>query len=404
MSKRRGPTPLDDPFAQTMRIAFCIFQYFPFGGLQRDSLRIAKECLRRGHSVHFITREWQGDRPEGLEITTLDVTSKTNHGASLEFSKRAVLLLQEGGFDLVVGFNKMPGLDLYFCGDHCFKIASENDLGVFSRFIPRYRTYLQLEEAVFLDPGTEILHLTPRAREELHRAYQTPPDRFHLIPPGAGGEYHAEVDEEEQADFNNEFEPEADDLILIFAGGYFKRKGLDRALRGVAALPLELKQRVQLLVLGEDRAGRAGFEKLAKRLHVERQTRFLGYRNDAPRFFRHANLLIHPARLEVAGMIIPEALVSGLPVLTTENTGYSFHVSRADAGLVLPQPFDQEALNHALNELLASDRRLKMRSNALQYASRSDLRGLAGAATDVIERLERQRHKSHPPPPVESRW
>ncbi len=132
MSKRRGPTPLDDPFAQTMRIAFCIFQYFPFGGLQRDSLRIAKECLRRGHSVHFITREWQGDRPEGLEITTLDVTSKTNHGASLEFSKKAVLLLQEGGFDLVVGFNKMPGLDLYFCGDHCFKIASETKAEVAS--------------------------------------------------------------------------------------------------------------------------------------------------------------------------------------------------------------------------------------------------------------------------------
>ncbi len=121
-----------------MRIAFCIFQYFPFGGLQRDSLRIAKECLRRGHSVHFITREWQGDRPEGLEITTLNVTSKTTHGASLEFSKRAVLLLQRGGFDLVVGFNKMPGLDLYFCGDHYFRTASENDLGVFSKFIPRY--------------------------------------------------------------------------------------------------------------------------------------------------------------------------------------------------------------------------------------------------------------------------
>ena len=33
-----------------MRLAFCLYKYFPHGGLQRDLLRIALACQRRGHA------------------------------------------------------------------------------------------------------------------------------------------------------------------------------------------------------------------------------------------------------------------------------------------------------------------------------------------------------------------
>ena len=46
-----------------MRIAFCINKYFPYGGLQRDFMRIAKEVLSRGHTVRVYTRQWEGDNP-----------------------------------------------------------------------------------------------------------------------------------------------------------------------------------------------------------------------------------------------------------------------------------------------------------------------------------------------------
>lgn len=31
-----------------MTLAFILYKYFPFGGLQRDFMRIALECQRRG--------------------------------------------------------------------------------------------------------------------------------------------------------------------------------------------------------------------------------------------------------------------------------------------------------------------------------------------------------------------
>lgn len=34
-----------------MIVAFCLYKYFPFGGLQRDFMRIAQTVAARGHHV-----------------------------------------------------------------------------------------------------------------------------------------------------------------------------------------------------------------------------------------------------------------------------------------------------------------------------------------------------------------
>ena len=35
-----------------MIVAFCLYKYFPFGGLQRDFMRIAQTVAARGHRTH----------------------------------------------------------------------------------------------------------------------------------------------------------------------------------------------------------------------------------------------------------------------------------------------------------------------------------------------------------------
>ncbi len=46
-----------------MKLALCLYKYFPYGGLQRDFLRILTECQQRGHAVDVYTSEWQGKSP-----------------------------------------------------------------------------------------------------------------------------------------------------------------------------------------------------------------------------------------------------------------------------------------------------------------------------------------------------
>ena len=39
-----------------MQLAFCLYKFFPFGGMQRDFLRIAQACQARGHAIREIGR------------------------------------------------------------------------------------------------------------------------------------------------------------------------------------------------------------------------------------------------------------------------------------------------------------------------------------------------------------
>ena len=41
-----------------MQIAFCLFKYFPHGGLQRHMMKLARECLHRGHRVRVYVLHW----------------------------------------------------------------------------------------------------------------------------------------------------------------------------------------------------------------------------------------------------------------------------------------------------------------------------------------------------------
>ncbi len=38
-----------------MKFAFVIFKYFPYGGIQRDMMKLLRESQRRGHSVKVFT-------------------------------------------------------------------------------------------------------------------------------------------------------------------------------------------------------------------------------------------------------------------------------------------------------------------------------------------------------------
>ena len=63
-----------------MQVAFCLYKYFPYGGLQRDFYRIASEVYRRGHKVRVYVQKWEGDKPSIFEIIQIKTNALTNHG------------------------------------------------------------------------------------------------------------------------------------------------------------------------------------------------------------------------------------------------------------------------------------------------------------------------------------
>ncbi|MFP8914621.1 glycosyltransferase family 1 protein, partial [Pseudomonas aeruginosa] len=163
-----------------MTLAFILYKYFPFGGLQRDFMRIALECQRRGHDIRVYTLIWEGDVPDGFEVLVAPVRSIFNHRRNEKFTAWVRADLDRRPVQRVIGFNKMPGLDVYYAADACFEEKAQTLRNPLYRQWGRYRHFAGYERAVF-DPAskTEILMISEVQQPLFVKHYGTQAERFH---------------------------------------------------------------------------------------------------------------------------------------------------------------------------------------------------------------------------------
>lgn len=368
-----------------MQLAFCLYKYFPFGGLQRDFLRIALACQARGHAIRVYTLSWQGEVPAGFEVVTVPVRALTNARRYQKFSAWVARDLAQRPAERVVGFNKMPGLDVYFAADPCYEEKAQTLRNPLYRFSGRYRHFAVYERAVFApDSRTEILMISQVQQPFFEKHYATPKSRFHLLPPGIARDRRAPPETPAiRAAFRAEFGLADDDLLLLQIGSGFKTKGLDRSLQALAHLPADLRGRTRLIAIGQDEPSQ--FKRMAAGLGLAGQVDILAGRDDIPRFLLGADLLVHPAYNENTGTVLLEALVAGLPVLCSAVCGYAHYIDEAAGGRVIPEPFAQATMDGLLQEILLDRaQRAVWQRNALAWAEHADIYSNAERAAEII--------------------
>ena len=368
-----------------MQLAFCLYKYFPFGGLQRDFLRIAQTCQARGHAVRVYTLEWRGEVPAGFDVLVVPVKAFSNARRYARFAEWVQRDLRQRPADRVIGFNKMPGLDVYFAADPCYEEKARTLRNPLYRLTSRYRHFAAFERAVFVpESRTEILMISQVQQPFFEKHYGTPAHRFHLLPPGISPDRRAPANAKEiRAGFRREFGLGDEDSLLLQVGSGFKTKGLDRSLRALASLPEGLKRHTRLMAIGQDEP--TLFLRQAASLGLKDRVSILPGRSDIPRFLLGADVLIHPAYNENTGTVLLEALVAGLPVLTTAVCGYAHYIEEAEAGCVLSDPFSQEQLNERLSFMLSdATARSRWQAHALAFAEAADIYSNAERAADLI--------------------
>lgn len=339
-----------------MKFAFLIFKYFPYGGVQRDMLRIAKDCVALGHQVTIFTGEWQGPQPANIQVKLCASNGWRNHTRHASLISTMQQAVQAEPFDLVVGFNRMQPIDVYFAADSCFIAKAHEERPWWYRLTSRYRWFQQAEASIF-SPGsnTHILTLTPQEQTTFQHWYQTPSERFHLIPPI--------LDPQRFPSFNrahgkqwlaDTFGILPEQIALLLVGSGFKTKGADRAVTAIASLPESMRKNVRMLIIGQDNP--RWLQKHIEAHHLSGQIQVLGGRDDIPQLMQACDWMVHPARRELAGHVLLEAMACGLPVVTTNVCGYAPYIENAGAGILLGSPFTQSALDQALATALTSER------------------------------------------------
>jgi UDP-glucose:(heptosyl)LPS alpha-1,3-glucosyltransferase len=379
-----------------MRIAFAIMKLFPGGGLQRDCVEIARHCRQHGHDVVIFTSfKDDSDFADDLAVVVLPIRQRANHRMLEEFatSFRWAAAVQQ--FDLAVGFDKLPHLDVLYCADPSVYCRMRKER--FRFLIPRYRSYLALERATFA-PGrrTKVLGLSEKQLNEYREAWHTSADRLALLPPTVSStrrcpQYrHNGRRDARRAEFG--FAPH--DWVWIAIGVQPHTKGFDRTVRALRQFP-----NAKLLVVGLAEASTraaAALAARAKRLGVADRISFLGHREDIADVMAAADLLVHPARHDTTGTVILEAVVNGLPVVTTSVCGYARHVIAAEAGIVVDEPFDPGAFSAALSVAQEAARRSRWSAAAERYGAQPFLYDGRMRAAEMILGVAAERVRRKP--------
>lgn len=364
-----------------MKIALCVFKYFPYGGLQRDFLQLAN-ALSKKHRIEIFTTAWESELPENLSVHKLSIGGITNHKRMQHFAKSAIKEAKKAGCQCIVGFNKIPGIDIYFAADNCYVAQSKEKHGFFYRLTPRYRTYAMLEKKLFNARKTpKILALTYQQKMGYQKIYRIPDENFFILP----ADFPIVNTHEVGQTIRQSHGIKADEYLVLMVCSAFKTKGVDRALYAIAKLPSAILDKTHVLIIGNDHC--EPFLKLAKKLHVDKQVQFLGAKNNVLDYMHVADLFLHPAYHEAAGKVLLEAMSCGLPVLTTMRCGYAEHVEKAKAGVVLPSVFSDAELSNALFYMLSSTQKGVWKKQALDYVARYPKVGLIEAAVEEVEKL-----------------
>lgn len=366
-----------------MTLAFLLYKYFPYGGMQRDFAGFVKHSQALGYHCRVYCIDWQGERLDGIDLRRVPARGLTRHQRNQRFTEWVSGDLATDPVEAVIGFNKMPGLDVYFAADSCFLDSALNERGALYRLSGRFKHFADYERRVFEVSGrTEVLLISESERRKFERHYHTPASRMHMLPPGISRDRRRPPDAERRRDkARDKLGIGKSELLFLFLGSDYERKGLDRVITGLA----ELDQRrsditTKLLVVGHDRPGR--YKRLARQSKIADSVVFLGARDDVADLLLAADALVHPARSEAAGIVLLEALVAGLPVIVSDVCGYAGHIRDAHAGLVLASPFQQSTLTDAMDRMSDGYFRHQCRERGLAYAERTDLWSMheAGAA------------------------
>jgi UDP-glucose:(heptosyl)LPS alpha-1,3-glucosyltransferase len=381
---------------QVKKLALVINNMNPYGGLQLDALSLCRTLLSRGYRLDVFTRKWELETIDGITPVVPDLRSKQTHSVNTALSKLLSQHHTENNYLCKIGFTRVAGLDFYFAGDACLKHKLKQQGRYYLRWLPRYRQLLKLEAAVCQpEAGPHIWTLTPKAKLEIQQQYATPDSRFSMLPPQLNSQrlQVPPLTGQEKKAFLKRYKLQPSRLTFLHVSSAFRVKGVDRILRSLAALPKDDRPLWQLMVVGDDRNQR-DYENLAKKLGIEQQVQFVGPQKNIAPFYQVSDLLLHPARKEQAGATVLEAIHFGLGVITCDNVGFAHRVSEAQAGRVLPSPFEHKQMTDAIAEYLKNETlRTNWRQNALKYAAENDLFGMADKAADEIDSFIAQKYK-----------
>lgn len=157
---------------------------------------------------------------------------------------------------------------------------------------------------------------------------------------------------EARTDLLNEFGIGSDEVILTTVSFLNPFKNPQTIIEACGRLA-EQGLRFRLFVAG-DGVLRHDLETLSRELGIKDRVKWLGHFADPSRLLQGSDIFVLASVGEAFGLVLPEAMACGLPVVATRSGGIVEIVEDQITGLLV-EPLDSEALARALRRLIEDD-------------------------------------------------
>lgn len=359
-----------------MRVAITI-RYCRHYGSSRYVIDTTKFFVKH-HEVHVFTNNWDPMDPQVI-IHKIPAFTKNQYIYEASFSFLATLIHKFHKFDVTLAqptryFTPMVA-EMQFVYKAWADYRRNNKLqltlgDVMNPLIEKYN----------IERVKEVITISDIVKQEVLKYYKIPQEKIHVIHSGVDIK---EFDPKHKSKFSQEIKEKysiKDELVLLFIGNPFQRKGLQYL---IEAMPLMNEKKVKLLILGRDDPRK--YLDVARKLKIEDKLIFVGLTKGVKKYYSTADLFVLPTLYEPFGLVITEAMASGLPVITSKIAGAAEIIEDSREGLLLKDPKNPEEIAEKINYLLDNNLLHKIGNNARKKIEKYTWKTTAKKMLEVFE-------------------
>lgn len=314
-----------------MRIAFAMINCNRRDGSARAVNEVVERLARRGHEIHLYARE-----AEDLDLSLIrwhrvpgpnwpEIADFYSYHQAVNF------LLRGHRYDIIhsIGVNTSRANVFTIQNIQPAKVKIMQRFAGRERVSPprRFTRWLYLSTTTNIEkklynhrpgrPPTLFLPVSRGVEKELRGYYELGPSPVRIVPNAADTAIFHPLTAGQRTAWREANDFRDDDVICIFSGGEWARKGLDFAIQALVHIP---DPRVKLFVAGDD-PDRDRYKAMAAECGAGARVVFGGFRQDIASAMGASDIFLFPSHYEAFSLATIEAAACGLPIVATKING-----------------------------------------------------------------------------------
>lgn len=344
-----------------MRIAIIRKKYTFHGGAEGFSSSFIEKLASDGHELHIFAIKWQGEGShENIHFHRVPAVTFISLLRDLTFAVSSYFLLkkQRASFDIIQTHDKTLYQDIYRAGDGCHiewlkqrwkRSGFAGKLSVVCN--PYHWLILALERSIFKGHRfRKVIAISELVKKNIQDNYGIATSDIDVIYNGVDiQKFHPDNRQKYRSQTRLKHGLTDTDFVILFVGSGFERKGLASLIKAVE----KVSAPVSVLIVGK------GSEKAFTKDLPRHKIIFCGPRKEIHKYYAASDIFVFPTMYEPFGNVHLEALASGLPVITTENSGAAEIIKNGMHGFVVREPEDVDAIAEGIEVFINDQEKLQ---------------------------------------------